>query len=153
MIKQLTIVETDPDLAVTMQDIEEFETKFGITLPTYLSEFLVAYGGQFVAEEFFNNDGDPVKIDAWFPVKKNSCTVSVEGICHSINEFLGKIEYIPFAIASRTTLHVKITGEDAGDIYYFQNGHPNDEPLPRYGNWTFESLINSLTDTFPDIIV
>ncbi|MEZ4799965.1 MAG: hypothetical protein R2809_09375 [Flavobacteriales bacterium] len=67
-----------------------------------------------------------------------------------LKDIWGEVRYIAFATCSSLILYVKIGGDDDGDIYYYTSGHDVEDYLLRLDNFTFESLINSLSAVDPD---
>jgi hypothetical protein len=67
-----------------------------------------------------------------------------------LQDLWGEVRYIAFATCASLILYVKIGGEDDGDIYYYTSGNDVEDYLIRLDNFTFESLINSLSAVDPD---
>lgn len=75
---------------------------------------------------------------------------SIEFLSSALKEVWGEVRYIGFVTSASLVLYVKIGGDDDGDIYYWTDGHDVDDYLLRLDNFTFESLINSLSAVHPD---
>ncbi len=154
MLQTLTIDMPRPNLMATPADISNFENKFNVTLPVYLKDFILAYGGQGVEEEYYVvSEFENGKMDFIFPLNYWPGNLSIESLTDGLLRIKGEVKYIPFAYSNTLTLFVKIVGDDAGDIYYFMNGHDDENLLQRFENFTFESLINSLTSVDLDDLV
>ncbi len=140
-----------PELLATEADFIEFEEKFNVVLPSYLKEFIAVYGGQSVLEEYFIcENGDWERLDFFIPLLKRHAGYCIEHVSMALKEVWGEVKYIGFATCSSITLYVKIGGDDDGDIYYWYEGREDKDYLLRFENFTFESLINSLSAVDPD---
>ncbi len=150
-MQQLTVSTTRPEMLATEADLVEFEEKFNVTLPNYLKEFIMQYGGQGILERYFIfEDGDWGRLDGTLPLLNRHSGSSIEFLSSALKEVWGEVRYIGFVTCASLVLYVKIGGDDDGDIYYWTEDHDVDDYLLRLDNFTFESLINSLSAVHPD---
>ncbi len=155
IMKQLTIIKRLSD-APSLEELQNFEQEFNIILPPDIRDVIFNYAGCSVEECYFPaSPGHSRKLTGFFELNGwPGMTPISDFVRELVFRKMGEVKFVPLFDSDGLTFCAKVSGPDAGDIYFFPTEYSTDENgrFEKYHNLTVESLINSLSANDPDII-
>ncbi|ALI01336.1 SMI1/KNR4 family protein [Pseudomonas sp. FW306-02-F02-AA] len=134
---RLTLEESEHALSV--QDLNEFEKKFSVPLPTAFKEFYLRNNGGYLPESKSDNE---FLLGGFTPIKHGE--VSIEVVHHDLTDDISSLKkMIPFAYdQGGNSFLLSVKDDDYGNIYLFLM----DEKELAFVCSSFEEFIAELTD-------